>query len=164
MGWKENIEGLNSEQVDEIWQENKKINFYHSLKVWEKQLMTWLELMIYDWGGRWWFVWLDKSSVQECWSIVGHIKEIKGGRVIYVNAVCSAILRALNIGLAWFSRVRCCHEWMRTLVLQSIRAGGCYWSRSRRPRLAWRGANLLLEPFSKRSNKNWQLKQYVDNM
>ena len=60
--------------------------------------------------------------------------------------------------------VCCCHEWMRTLVLQSIRACGCYWSRSRRPRLAWRGANLLLEPFSKRSNKNRQLKQYVDNM
>ena len=47
------------------------------------------------------------------WSIEGHIKESKG-----VNAVYSAILLALNIGLAWFSRVRCCHEWMRTLVLQ----------------------------------------------
>ena len=115
MGWKENIRGLNSKQVDEIWQENKKINFNQSLKVWEKQLMTWLEQMIYDWGGRWWFVWLDKSSVQDCWSIVGQIKESKGGRV---NAVCSAILRALNIGLTWFSRVRCCHEWMRTLELQ----------------------------------------------
>ena len=97
MGWKENIRGLNSKQVDEIWQENKKINFYQSLKVWEKQLMTWLELMIYDWGGRWWFVWLDKSSVQDCWSIVGQIKESKGGRV---NAVCTAYY-AVRFCLHW---------------------------------------------------------------
>ena len=157
MGWKENIKGLNSKQVDEIWQENKKINFYQSLKVWEKQLMTWLELMIYDWGSRWWFVWLDKSGVQQCWGTRKQRRQ---------SECCMQCDFACTENWPYLVQQGALLSWVDENfgIAESIRAGGCYWSRSRRPRLAWRGANLLLQPFSKRSNKKRQLKQYVDNM